>query len=44
VSELVIGGERNLDAERTRLCSLIDRFVSGGASVCTTTHIRFLAL
>lgn len=34
--ELVIGGERNLDAERVRLCSLIDRFVSGGPSACTT--------
>ena len=34
--ELVIRGERNLDAERARLCSLIDRFVSGGSSVCTT--------
>ena len=36
VSELVISGERNLDVERVRLCSLIDRFVSGGTSVCTT--------
>ncbi len=34
--ELVISGERDLDAERVRLCSLIDRFVSGGPSVCTT--------
>ncbi len=34
--ELLISGERNLDAERVRLCSLIDRFVSGGPSVCTT--------
>lgn len=34
--ELAIGGERNLDAERVRLCSLIDRFVSGGPSACTT--------
>jgi hypothetical protein len=34
--ELVVSGERNLDAERVRLCSLIDRFVSGGPSVCTT--------
>ncbi len=36
VGELVIRGECNLDAERIRLCSLIDRFVSGGPSVCTT--------
>ena len=36
VGELVISGERNLDVERGRLCSLIDRFVSGGASVCNT--------
>lgn len=34
--ELVIRDERNLDAERVRLCSLIDKFVSGGASICTT--------
>jgi hypothetical protein len=34
--ELVVSGERNLDAERVRLCTLIDRFVSGGPSVCTT--------
>jgi hypothetical protein len=34
--ELVITDERNLDVERARLCSLIDRFVSGGTSVCTT--------
>src|SRR5215471_13694619 len=36
VNELVVSGERNLDTERVRLCSLIDRFVSGGPSVCTT--------
>jgi hypothetical protein len=36
VRELVIHGEPNLDAERVRLCSLIDKFVSGGTSVCTT--------
>jgi len=34
--ELVINGERMLDEERVRLRSLIDRFVSGGPSVCTT--------
>jgi hypothetical protein len=32
VDELVISGEPNLDAERVRLCSFIDRFVSGGTS------------
>lgn len=36
VGELVIRDERDLDAERKRLCALIDRFVSGGSSVCTT--------
>ena len=36
VGELVIRDERDLDVERVRLCSLIDKFVSGGASVCTT--------
>ncbi len=36
VSELLIRGERNLDVERVRLCSLIDQFASGGTSVCTT--------
>jgi hypothetical protein len=35
-NELVVSGERNLDVERVRLCSLIDRFVSGGPPVCTT--------
>lgn len=34
--ELVVTGERNLDEERARLHSLIDRFVSGGISACTT--------
>jgi len=34
-AELVVRDERNLDAERVRLCSLIDRFVSGGPSACT---------
>ena len=36
VKELIVSGERNLDAERVRLGSLIDRFVSGGPSACTT--------
>lgn len=34
--ELVIHGEPNLDVERVRLCSLIDKFVAGGTSACTT--------
>jgi hypothetical protein len=34
-AELVITSKCELDAERARLCSLIDRFVSGGTSVCT---------
>ena len=42
VDELVVSGERNLDAERVRLCSLIDRFVSGGPSVCATHPHPFL--
>ena len=36
VGELIIRDDRDLDVERVRLCSLIDKFVSGGASVCTT--------
>jgi hypothetical protein len=36
VAELVIPDERNLDTERVRLSSLIDKFVSGGTSACTT--------
>ncbi len=36
VRELVIAGQVDLDAERARLRSLIDRFVSGGAAVCST--------
>lgn len=35
VRELLVRGERNLNAERVRLCALIDRFVSGAPSVCT---------
>ena len=34
--ELIVSGERDMEAERVRLCSLIDRFVSGGPSVCTS--------
>jgi Protein of unknown function (DUF1569) len=44
VRELVIRGERNLDTERVRLCSLIDKFVSGGISVCTTHPHPFFGL
>jgi hypothetical protein len=44
VRELVIRGERNLDAERVRLCSLIDKFVSGGPSVCATHPHPFFGL
>jgi hypothetical protein len=32
---LVVREEGNLDAERERLCSLIDRFVAGGTDACT---------
>ncbi len=42
VDELVVNGDRNLDAERVRLCSLIDRFVSGGPRFAQPTRIRFL--
>lgn len=35
-AELVVSDDRDLDDERARLHSLIDRFVSGGASACTT--------
>jgi len=44
VRELVIRSERNLDVERVRLCALIDRFVSGGRSVCTTHPHPFFGL
>jgi len=36
LDELAVSGERDLAAERRRLGSLIDRFVSGGPSVCTS--------
>lgn len=36
VDELLIREERNLEVERVRLCSLIDKFATGGTSVCTT--------
>ena len=36
VRALLVRSARDLDAERTRLCALIDRFASGAPSVCTT--------
>ncbi len=35
LDELVVSGEPDLAAESKRLCSLIDRFVSGGPTACT---------
>jgi Protein of unknown function (DUF1569) len=32
---LVVNGDRDLDAERARLCALIDRFTAGGPAGCT---------
>jgi len=34
--ELVVQNERDLEAERARLCGLIDRFFEAGAPGCTT--------
>jgi hypothetical protein len=36
VPELVVADARELDAERQRLCGLIDRFAAAGAAGCTT--------
>jgi len=36
VPELVIADDRELETERARLLELIDRFVAGGPSKCTT--------
>lgn len=36
LDELVVNGERDLETERKRLCSLIDRFVSGGPPACSS--------
>ena len=36
IPDLVIAEERDLDAERDRLTSLIDRFVAAGPAGCTT--------
>ena len=33
--ELVVGDERDLGTERTRLCGLIDRFAAAGPAGCT---------
>jgi hypothetical protein len=33
--DLIVHDEPNLEAERTRLCALIDRFASGGPEGCT---------
>ena len=33
---LVVADERNLEAERKRLCTLIDRFAAAGSKGCTT--------
>lgn len=36
VPSLVVSDERELEAERTRLCGLIDRFAAAGPQGCTT--------
>ncbi|MBB4634251.1 DUF1569 domain-containing protein [Longimicrobium terrae] len=36
VPEMLVPGERDLDAERRRLAGLIDRFTENGPSGCTT--------
>jgi hypothetical protein len=36
VKGLVVNDERDLEAERERLCGLIDRFVAAGPKGCTT--------
>src|SRR6476469_5013772 len=36
VPSLVVSDERELETERTRLCSLIDRFTTAGPQGCTT--------
>lgn len=33
---MLVEDDRDLDAERTRLCALIDRFVAAGPAGCTT--------
>jgi hypothetical protein len=39
--DLRIADERELDAERTRLIKLIDRFCAGGPAACTTNPHSF---
>ena len=34
--ELKVTDERDIDAERQRLCALVDRFTAGGPAACTT--------
>ena len=41
VPSMVITDTRALDAERTRVRTLIDRFVAGGPAVCTTHSHSF---
>src|SRR5271170_6813211 len=36
VQGLVVNDDRNLDAERRRLCEMIDRFAAAGPRGCTT--------
>ena len=36
MKELLVQDERNFDAERERLCGLVDRFVTNRQKVCTT--------
>ncbi|MBB5338124.1 DUF1569 domain-containing protein [Tunturiibacter gelidoferens] len=36
VPGLAVEDERDLEAERSRLCGLIDRFAAGGPACCTT--------
>ncbi len=36
VEELVVSGEPDLEAEKRRVVTLIDRFVSGGPEACST--------
>jgi hypothetical protein len=39
---LIVKEERELEAERERLCGLLDRFAAGGAEGCTThPHVFF---
>jgi hypothetical protein len=42
VKDLVVQDERDLGAERARLCGLIDRFAAAGPKGCTTHPHSFL--